>query len=200
MELVLIFLDWLTYGFAPWFIAAMCLFWLPRITLSLGSIFLIYWLYWSNTLDNKISELMKTEITMSISEIHNDQNVAIGNRENCSWFNESCQVYKAINKLLDENIVTMEDGTNMAYHSSQVVVLNTYLDSEPEQIKQELQSYFDQLSDSELEEGKQRLIQLIKTLQAMEAQGKTDAEIESYLLEVGITKLELQAAREIFAL
>lgn len=200
MELVLIFLDWLTYGFAPWFIAAMCLFWLPRITLSLGSIFLIYWLYWSNTLDNKISELMKTEITMSISEIHSDQNVAIGNRENCGWFNESCQVYKAINKLLDENIVTMEDGTNMAYHSSQVVVLNPYLDSEPEQIKQELQSYFDQLSDSELEEGKQRLIQLIKTLQAMEAQGKTDAEIESYLLEVGITKLELQAAREIFAL
>lgn len=200
MELVLIFLDWLTYGFAPWFIAAMCLFWLPRITLSLGSIFLIYWLYWASTLDDNISELMKTEFTMSIAEIHSDQNVAIGNRENCGWFNESCQVYKAINKLLDEDTVTMEDGTNIATHSSQVVVLNTYSDSEPEQIKQEVQSYFDQLSDSELEEEKQSLTQLIKTLQAMEAQGKTDVEIEAYLLEFGITMLELQALREIFGL
>ena len=44
---------------------------------------------------------MQTEISMSIAEIQSDQNVAISNRENCGWFNASCQVYKAINKLLE---------------------------------------------------------------------------------------------------
>lgn len=209
-DLAFLFLDWLTYGFAPWFIAAMCLFWLPRLTLSLGSIFLIYWFYWTSTLDDNISELMQTEISMSIAEIQSDQNVAISNRENCGWFNASCQVYKAINKLLEGGIIIMEDGTKIANLSSQIVAMNPYSGSALERIysgpaleriKKELRSELDQFSDTELEEIKQNFTRLIKNLQEMEGQGKTDAEIIAYLEnEVGFSILELQAAKDIFGL
>lgn len=217
-DISLLFFDWLTYGYAPWFIAAMCLFWLPRLTLSLGAIFLIYWIVWTSILDNNISKLMQTEISMTVADIHSNYNVAISNGQNCGWFDESCKVYEAINKLLDENVILMEDGTNIANNSSQVVVLNLNAGSESrsdlvkhsdsdleaierEQIKQENKAFFDQLSDSEKEDFKQGLIQFIKILEEMEAQGKTDAEIEAYVREeADVSMLELSVIREFFGL
>ena len=217
-DISLLFFDWLTYGFAPWFIAAMCLFWLPRLTLSLGAIFLIYWIVWTSILDNNISKLMQTEISMTVADIHSNYNVAISNGQNCGWFDESCKVYEAINKLLDENVILMEDGTNIANNSSQVVVLNLNAGSESrsdlvkhsdseldaverEQIKQEAKAFFDQLSDSEKEVFKQELKQFFKMLDEMESQGKTDAEIEAYVREeLDVSMPELSIIREVFGL
>ena len=217
-DISLLFFDWLTYGYAPLFIAAMFLFWLPRLTLSLGAFFLIYWIVWTSILDNNISKLMQTEISMTVADIHSNFNVAISNGQNCGWFDQSCKVYEAINKLLDENVILMEDGTNIANNSSQVVVLNLYAGSESrsdlvkhsdseleaierELIKQENKALFDQLSDSEKEDIKQGLIQFIKILEEMEAQGKTYTEIEAYVREeADVSMLELSVIREFFGL
>ena len=84
----------------------------------------------------------------------------------------------------------MEDGTKIANLSSQIVAMNPYSGSALERIysgpaleriKKELRSELDQFSDTELEEIKQNFTQLIKNLQEMEGQGKTDAEIIAYL-------------------
>ena len=212
-DISLLFFDWLTYGYAPLFIAAMCLFWLPRLTLSLGAFFLIYWVVWTSILDNNISKLMQTEISMTVADIHSNYNVAISNGQNCGWFDQSCKVYEAINKLLDENVIFMEDGTNIANNSSQLVVLNLYpgsesrsdldknSDSELEAIERELKAFFDQLSDSEKEDMKQGLIQFIKILEEMEAQGKTHTEIEAYVREeADVSMQELSVIKEFFGL
>ena len=64
----------------------------------------------------------------------------------------------------------------------------------------QLQQTIDGLSESEKEEAKQALMQIIKILQQMVSQGASDEEIEAFLQQVGITMEELQGAREMFGI
>ncbi len=67
-----------------------------------------------------------------------------------------------------------------------------------QQMPAQMQSELDQISGSDQEEAKQALMQIINILQQMVDQGASDAEIQAFLEQVGITMEELQMAREIF--
>jgi|TARA_R100001079_G_C4321937_1_gene99348 hypothetical protein len=69
-----------------------------------------------------------------------------------------------------------------------------------QQMPAQMQSELDQISGSDQEEAKQALMQIINILQQMVAQGASDAEIQAFLEQVGITMEELQMAREMFGI
>ena len=69
-----------------------------------------------------------------------------------------------------------------------------------QQMPAQMQSELDQISGSDQEEAKQALMQIINILQQMVAQGASDAEIQEFLEQVGITMEELQMAREMFGI
>ena len=64
----------------------------------------------------------------------------------------------------------------------------------------QMQSELDQISGSDQEEARQALMQIINILQQMVEQGASDAEIQAFLEQVGITMEELQMAREMFGI
>jgi NADH:ubiquinone oxidoreductase subunit E len=70
----------------------------------------------------------------------------------------------------------------------------------PQELPGELQQELDQISESDQEEAQKALMQLIKILQQMVAQGASDEEIQAFLDQVGITMEELQMAREMFGI
>ncbi len=69
-----------------------------------------------------------------------------------------------------------------------------------QQMPAQMQSELDQISGSDQEEAKQALMQIINILQQMVDQGASDAEIQAFLEQVGITMEELQMAREMFGI
>jgi hypothetical protein len=69
-----------------------------------------------------------------------------------------------------------------------------------QQMPAQMQSELDQISGSDQEEAKQALMQIINILQQMVEQGASDAEIQAFLEQVGITMEELQMAREMFGI
>jgi len=69
-----------------------------------------------------------------------------------------------------------------------------------QQMPAQMQSDLDQISGSDQEEAKQALMQIINILQQMVEQGASDAEIQAFLEQVGITMEELQMAREMFGI
>ena len=70
----------------------------------------------------------------------------------------------------------------------------------PQNMAGQMQSDIDSVSESDREQAKQALMQIIKILQQMVSQGATDEQIEAFLQEVGITMEELQQAREMFGI
>ena len=70
----------------------------------------------------------------------------------------------------------------------------------PQESPGQMQQDLDQISGSEQEEAKQALMQIINILQQMVDQGASDAEIQAFLEQVGITMEELQMAREMFGI
>ena len=70
----------------------------------------------------------------------------------------------------------------------------------PQNMAGQMQSDVDAVSESDREQAKQALMQIIKILQQMVSQGATDEQIEAFLQEVGITMEELQQAREMFGI
>ncbi len=69
-----------------------------------------------------------------------------------------------------------------------------------QQMPAQMQSELDQISGSDQEEAKQALMQNINILQQMVDQGASDAEIQAFLEQVGITMEELQMARDMFGI
>jgi len=69
-----------------------------------------------------------------------------------------------------------------------------------QQMPAQMQSELDQISGSDQEEARQALMQIINILQQMVEQGASDAEIQAFLEQVGITMEELQMAREMFGI
>jgi hypothetical protein len=63
-----------------------------------------------------------------------------------------------------------------------------------------MQSDIDSVSESDREQAKQALMQIIKILQQMVSQGASEQEIQAFLQQVGITMEELQQAREMFGI
>lgn len=70
----------------------------------------------------------------------------------------------------------------------------------PQELPGQLQQELDQISESDQEEAQKALMQLIKILQQMVAQGASDEEIQAFLDQAGITMEELQMAREMFGI
>ncbi len=69
-----------------------------------------------------------------------------------------------------------------------------------QQMPAQMQSELDQISGSDQEEAKQALMQIINILQQMVDQGASDAEIQAFLEQVGITMEELLMPREMFGI
>ena len=70
----------------------------------------------------------------------------------------------------------------------------------PQNMAGQMQSDVDAVSESDREQAKQALMQIIKILQQMVSQGATEQEIQAFLQQVGITMEELQQAREMFGI
>ena len=66
----------------------------------------------------------------------------------------------------------------------------------PEQWQAQLNS----LSEEEKNEAKQALMQIIKIVEQMEAEGATPEQIEQFLNEIGMTLEELEMAEEMFGM
>jgi hypothetical protein len=70
----------------------------------------------------------------------------------------------------------------------------------PQNMAGQMQSDVDAVSESDREQAKQALMQIIKILQQMVSQGASEQEIQAFLQQVGITMEELQQAREMFGI
>jgi hypothetical protein len=70
----------------------------------------------------------------------------------------------------------------------------------PQNMAGQMQSDIDAVSESDREQAKQALMQIIKILQQMVSQGASEQEIQAFLQQVGITMEELQQAREMFGI
>ena len=67
-------------------------------------------------------------------------------------------------------------------------------------LPEQLQAQINSLSEQEKDEAKQALMQIIKILQQMEAEGSTPEEIEEFLKQIGMTLEELEMAEEMFGM
>ena len=70
----------------------------------------------------------------------------------------------------------------------------------PQNMAGQMQSDVDAVSESDREQAKQALMQIIKILQQMVSQGASEQEIQAFLQQVGLTMEELQQAREMFGI
>ena len=64
----------------------------------------------------------------------------------------------------------------------------------------QLQQTIDGLSESEKEEAKQALMQIMKIVEQMMAEGATEEEVEEFLQQIGMTLDELELAEEMFGM
>jgi len=67
-------------------------------------------------------------------------------------------------------------------------------------LPEQLQASIDGLSEAEKEEAKQALMQIMKIVQQMEAEGASPEQIEQFLNEIGMTIEELEMAEEMFGM
>ena len=70
----------------------------------------------------------------------------------------------------------------------------------PQESPGQMQQDLDQISGSEQEEAKQALMQIMKIVEQMEAEGATPEQIEQFLNEIGMTLEELEMAEEMFGM
>jgi hypothetical protein len=64
----------------------------------------------------------------------------------------------------------------------------------------ELQQQIDSLSEQEKNEAKEALMQIMKIVEQMMAEGATEQEIEEFLKQIGMTLEELEMAEEMFGM
>jgi hypothetical protein len=64
----------------------------------------------------------------------------------------------------------------------------------------ELQASIDGLSEAEKDEAKQALMQIMKIVEQMMADGATEQEVEQFLQQIGMTLEELEMAEEMFGM
>ena len=67
-------------------------------------------------------------------------------------------------------------------------------------LPEQLQAQLNSLSEEEKNEAKQALMQIMKIVQQMEAEGATPEQIEQFLNEIGMTIEELEMAEEMFGM
>ena len=67
-------------------------------------------------------------------------------------------------------------------------------------LPQELQASIDSLSEEEKAQAKQALMQIMRIVEQMEADGATPEQIEQFLNEIGMTLEELEMAEEMFGM
>tara|TARA_A100001515_G_C4487671_1_gene182206 strand:+ start:213 stop:527 length:315 start_codon:yes stop_codon:yes gene_type:complete len=67
-------------------------------------------------------------------------------------------------------------------------------------LPQELQASIDSLSEEEKNQAKQALMQIMRIVEQMEADGATPEQIEQFLNEIGMTLEELEMAEEMFGM
>ena len=67
-------------------------------------------------------------------------------------------------------------------------------------LPEQLQSQINSLSEEEKNEAKQALMQIMKIVEQMEAEGATPEQIEQFLNEIGMTLEELEMAEEMFGM
>jgi hypothetical protein len=64
----------------------------------------------------------------------------------------------------------------------------------------ELQQQIDSLSEQEKAEAKEALMQIMKIVEQMMAEGATEEQIEQFLQQIGMTLEELEMAEEMFGM
>jgi len=67
-------------------------------------------------------------------------------------------------------------------------------------LPEQLQAQINSLSEQEKDEAKQALMQIMKIVQQMEAEGATPQQIEEFLKQIGMTLEELEMAEEMFGM
>ena len=67
-------------------------------------------------------------------------------------------------------------------------------------LPEQLQAQLNSLSEEEKSEAKQALIQIMKIVEQMEAEGATPQQIEEFLKSIGMTLEELEMAEEMFGM
>tara|TARA_R100001082_G_scaffold93637_1_gene60457 strand:+ start:1133 stop:1468 length:336 start_codon:yes stop_codon:yes gene_type:complete len=67
-------------------------------------------------------------------------------------------------------------------------------------LPEQLQAQINSLSEQEKDEAKQALMQIMKIVQQMEAEGATPQQIEEFLKQIGMTIEELEMAEEMFGM
>ena len=67
-------------------------------------------------------------------------------------------------------------------------------------LPEQLQAQLNSLSEEEKNEAKQALIQIMKIVEQMEAEGATPQQIEEFLKQIGMTIEELEMAEEMFGM
>ena len=70
----------------------------------------------------------------------------------------------------------------------------------PQNMAGQMQSDIDSVSESDREQAKQALMQIMKIVEQMEAEGATPEQIEQFLNEIGMTLEELEMAEEMFGM
>jgi len=64
----------------------------------------------------------------------------------------------------------------------------------------ELQEQINSLSEQEKDEAKQALMQIMKIVEQMMAEGATEQDVEEFLKQIGMTLEELEMAEEMFGM
>ena len=67
-------------------------------------------------------------------------------------------------------------------------------------LPEQLQSEINNLSEEEKSEAKQALMQIMKIVEQMMAEGATEQDVEEFLQQIGMTLEELEMAEEMFGL
>ena len=67
-------------------------------------------------------------------------------------------------------------------------------------LPEQLQASIDGLSEAEKEEAKQALMQIMKIVEQMLADGATEEQVEQFLQQIGMTLEELEMAEEMFGM
>ena len=67
-------------------------------------------------------------------------------------------------------------------------------------LPEQLQAQINSLSEQEKDEAKQALMQIMKIVEQMEAEGATPQQIEEFLNQIGMTIEELEMAEEMFGM
>jgi len=97
---------------------------------------------------------------------------------------------------MEEDMMDMEVAPVMMPQGQQMMQGTPAAPVLPDQ----LQSEINNLSEEEKNEAKQALVQIMKIVQQMEAEGASPEQIEQFLNEIGMTIEELEMAEEMFGM